>query len=306
MIASHIGEFSALITAIFWTFTAIAFTSSGKLIGSLSVNIWRLILGILFLGIFTTIRYGSPIPIGISVESWFWLGLSGFVGVFLGDLFLFKAFTITGPRIALLVMSLAPPLAALISWFALGETLTLMDFVGMIVTLSGISMVILMRKNGKSTQNKKIKLRHEPIGIMYALIGAIGQASGLVMSKIGLQSNTNPFYGSEIRLFAGIFGFIILITYLKRWKPVLLSVKNKTAMGYLSIGAFFGPFLGISLSLYAVQHANPGVVQTIISINPVLIIPLSMWLYKDKITLREAIGALVAVIGVSLFFVTLS
>jgi drug/metabolite transporter (DMT)-like permease len=303
MISSHIGEFAALLTAVFWTFTALAFTSAGKLVGSLSVNIWRLIFGICFIAIFTFIRFGSPFPTGISLESWFWLSLSGFIGVFLGDLFLFKAFTITGPRIALLVMSLAPPMAALISWIVLHETLSVMDFCGMSVTLLGIAMVILMRNNSELDSKKSLKLRYEPKGIIFAFIGAIGQASGLVMSKIGLNTDTNPLYGSEIRLFAGTFGFIVLITYLKRWKPVVLALKNRKAMGYLTIGAFFGPFLGISLSLFAVQHANPGVVQTIVSINPILIIPFTVWFYKDKITIREFIGALVAVIGVSLFFI---
>ncbi len=302
MFQSHIGEFAALLTAIFWTFTALSFTTAGKIIGSLSVNIWRLVVGILFIAIFTTIAYGSPIPVGISIESWFWLGLSGFIGVFVGDLFLFKAFTINGPRVSLLVMSLAPPMAALISWLALNESLTMLGFVGMIVTLLGISMVILIRKSGEN-EKKSLKFRHQPKGIFYAFIGAVGQASGLVMSKIGLQDSTNPFFGSEIRLLAGLFGFLLLITYLRRWIPVIQSVTKVKAMGILCIGSFFGPFLGITLSLFAVQHANPGVVQTIVSINPVLIIPFSIWFYREKISFREAIGAAVAVCGVSLFFI---
>ncbi len=303
MFQSHIGEFAALLTALFWTFSAIAFTSAGKRIGSLSVNIWRLIVGLTCIFAFTTIAYGSPIPLNISPKSWIWLSLSGFVGVFLGDLFLFKSYTIIGPRISLLVMSLAPPLAALISWMALGESLTIQGFFGMMVTLAGISMVILMRKKEADEEKKSFKLRYHPQGIFFAVLGAIGQASGLVMSKVGLSTTTNPFYGSEIRLFAGLFGFILLITYLKRWPSIVRSVKNPKAMGMVSIGGFFGPFVGITLSLFAVQHANPGVVQTIVSINPVLIIPFAMWLYHDKITLREALGALVAVVGVSLFFV---
>lgn len=303
MIESHLGEFAALLTAVCWTFTAIAFTSAGKLIGSLSVNIWRLIAGISFIALYTFIAYGSPIPVGISWESWFWLGLSGFIGVFLGDLFLFKAFVITGPRVALLVMSLAPPMAALISWVALGESLTLLGFAGMMITLAGISMVILMRKQVDDESKKSFKFRYHPKGVFFAFLGAIGQASGLVMSKVGLNTTMNPFYGSEIRLFAGLFGFILLITYLKRWPSIVGSIKNVKAMSFVTVGGFFGPFLGITLSLFAVQHANPGVVQTIVSINPVLIIPFAMWLYHDKITLREAIGAIVAVIGVSLFFV---
>jgi drug/metabolite transporter (DMT)-like permease len=303
MFQSHLGEFAALLTAFFWTCTALAFTGAGKRIGSLSVNYWRLIVGIIFLCSFTFIRFGSFFPHDIDLKGWLWLALSGFIGVFLGDLFLFKAFTIVGPRIALLLMSLAPALAAFISWFALNETLDLFDFIGMAVTTAGIALVILTKPKNSNGEKNNFKLRHNVKGIVFALLGAIGQATGLVISKIGLQSTSNPFYATQIRLYAGILGFAILITYLRRWKPIIASLKDIKAVGILSVGAFFGPFLGISFSLLAIQYANPGIVQTITSITPVLIIPFSVWFFKEKITLREVLGAVIAVGGISLFFI---
>lgn len=302
MISSHLGEFAALLTAFFWTITALAFTGAGKRIGSLSVNLWRLIIGIMFLCCFTFIRFNSFFPHNIELKGWLWLALSGFIGVFLGDLFLFKAFTIIGPRIALLLMSLAPALAAFISWIALNEELEILDFIGMGVTTVGIAIVILTKHQNVNGEKSKFKLRHNVKGIIFALLGAIGQATGLVISKIGLQSTSNPFFATQIRLFAGVLGFVLLITWLKRWNAVFSSLRNYKAMGILSIGAFFGPFLGISFSLLAIQYANPGIVQTITSITPVLIIPFSVWFFKEKITFREILGAVIAVGGISLFF----
>lgn len=303
MLSSHLGEFAALLTAFFWTFTALAFTGAGKRIGSLSVNYWRLIIGIAFLCSFTYFRFGSFYPQDIDTKGWLWLALSGFIGVFLGDLFLFKAFTIIGPRISLLLMSLAPPLAAILSWLFLTETMDLYDFIGMAVTMLGISIVILTRPQSTNGERSKVKLRHNVQGIMFAVLGAIGQATGLVVSKIGMQSTSNPFFATQIRLLAGILGFAILITGLNRWKSVFSSLKDFKAVGILSIGSFFGPFLGISFSLMAIQYANPGIVQTITSITPVLIIPFSIWFFKEKITIREVLGAVIAVAGVSLFFI---
>lgn len=302
MISSHLGEFAALLTAFFWTITALAFTGAGKRIGSLSVNLWRLIIGIIFLCCFSYIRFSSFFPHDIDLRGWLWLALSGFVGVFLGDLFLFKAFTIIGPRIALLLMSIAPALAAFISWLALNEKLEILDFIGMGVTTVGIAIVILTRHQNNNSEKSKFKLRHNVKGIIFAVLGAIGQATGLVISKIGLQSTSNPFFATQIRLFAGALGFILLITWLKRWNSVFSSLNNYKAMGILSIGAFFGPFLGISFSLLAIQYANPGIVQTITSITPVLIIPFSVWFFKEKITFREILGAVIAVGGITLFF----
>lgn len=130
----------------------------------------------------------------------------------------------------------------------------------------------------------------------------IGQSAGLVMSKVGVMETHNPFTATQIRVVAGLLGFVILITVLNRWKTVLFSVKDYRAFASLSLGSFFGPFLGISFSLIAITYTNPGIVQTIVSINPILIIPFSIWFLKEKITWLEVFGAMVAVSGIAMFF----
>lgn len=299
MTTTHTGELAALATAVFWTFTAVAFTYAGKRVGSLSVNFWRLIVGLVLLSCFVMIRGGNIYPVDVSQKAWIWLLLSGLTGIFLGDLFLFKAFTLTGPRVALLIMSLSPPIAALISWITLGETLTWVGVAAMSITLSGIVLVVLGKKeNG----NGKIGLQYNTRGLLYAFLGAIGQSAGLVMSKTGVLEAGDPFMATQIRLYAGIVGFVLLITWLRRWKPVMQTVQDKKSFGVISIGAFFGPFLGISFSLLAVQYTNPGIVQTIASITPVLIIPFAIFVNKEKVSARDFVGALVAVAGISMFF----
>lgn len=300
--SSHIGEIYAVITALFWTFTALAFTSAGKKIGSLAVNFWRLIVGMSFVILWSSISLGSAFPTEVSTMGWVWLLTSGFIGVFLGDLFLFKAFVMTGPRVALLIMTLSPPMAALLSYFFLGETMSSIAIIGMGLGLLGIGMVVVSRKENNSGE-KKLSLRYSSKGILYSMVGAVGQASGLVMSKAGLQYVDSAFHATQIRLYAGLFGFIILISFLQRWKQILIAPKNTKAFATLSMGAFFGPFLGISFSMLAITYANPGIVQTITSANPVLIIPFSIFLFKEKVQLIEILGAVVAVIGVGLFFV---
>ncbi len=302
MLKSHPGELAALATAIFWTITALAFTSAGKRIGSLAVNFWRLVVGILLITIFLVITGEHIVPTGVSQHGWFWLSLSGFLGIFLGDLFLFKAFTLTGPRVALLIMSISPPIAAFISWIFMGEVLSMSGFAGMIVTLTGIVIVVLSRKEKNINDKKKLNLNYDPRGIFFATLGAFGQASGIVMSKMGLQTVENPFVATQIRLYAGLLGFVLLITWLRRWRPVVFAPQNLKAFGTLSLGSFFGPFLGISFSLIAVKYTNPGIVQTIASLTPVLIIPFSIFLNKETVKMRDIIGAFIAVAGVSIFF----
>lgn len=297
-IINHLGEFAALGVAIFWTITSLAFESASKKIGSIPVNIIRLIIGLLFISLFTLITRGRLLPTDASTENWIWLSLSGLVGFVFGDYFLFKSFSIIGSRFSMLLMTLVPPITAFFGWVLLGERLGLMQFAGMIVVLGGIAMAIFSR-NGKG---EKISLKLAPKGVIYALGGALGQALGLVLSKYGMEGY-DSFASTQIRIIAGIVGFSFLITAFSKWKSVITSMGNIPAMKALTIGAFFGPFLGVSFSLISVKHTEAGIASTIMAIVPILIIPPAIWIYKQKITVREALGAILSVIGVALFFI---
>lgn len=299
----HWGEIAALITAVFWTVTALVFEAAGRKIGSLVLNLLRLVVGFLFLSIFTLFYRGYFFPADANTEAWLYLLLSGLIGFVIGDLCLFQALVLIGARISMLIMSLAPPITAMISWIILGETLTPQNWLGMIVTLAGITLVVL-RKADRSSQKgifNRVKIGFPIIGLLLAVVGAIGQGAGLVLSKLGMQEY-DAFAASQIRILAGIFGFVLIFTFLRRWRDVFLALTFRKPMIQMSVGAFFGPFLGVSFSLIAVKYANAAVAATLMSIVPVLIIAPSIIFLKEKVTLKEIIGALIAVAGVALFF----
>jgi drug/metabolite transporter (DMT)-like permease len=237
------------------------------------------------------------LPVDARPENWFWLVLSGLVGFVFGDLFLFKSYIVIGSRFAMLIMTLVPPITALFSFFILGERLTLFNYLGMTLTFSGIALAIFSR-NGKG---EKISLKLAPKGILYAFGGAVGQALGLVLSKLGLR-DYDPFAATQIRIIAGIAGFAILITVLRRWRNVVSATSDKAAMIPTSVGAFFGPFLGVSFSLIAIKFTEAGIASTIMALVPVLIILPAVILYKQKVTPAEIAGAVISVGGVALFF----
>ncbi|OFY62209.1 MAG: hypothetical protein A2V64_03860 [Bacteroidetes bacterium RBG_13_43_22] len=297
-ISSHYGEFAALLVAFFWTVSALAFESASKKVGSLPVNILRLCVGFIFLSTFTFIRRRLFLPTDASAENWLWLALSGFVGLVFGDLFLFKAFTVIGSRFSMLMMTLVPPFTALFGWIMLGEHLTLIHFSGMALTFTGIAMAIFNR----GSNGEKLSLKLAPSGILFALGGAVGQALGLILSKIGVK-DYDPFSATQIRVIAGIAGFAVLITVMRRWSNVKNALINKDGMKLLSIGAFFGPFLGISFSLVAVLYTEAGIASTIMALVPIFIIIPSAVIYKERIKPAEVIGAVLSVAGVALFFI---
>lgn len=293
----HLGEFAALLTAIFWTITSLSFELASNKIGSVAVNILRLIIGFAFLCVFNLIRRGLVWPFDASLENWIWLSLSGLVGFVFGDLFLFKSYTMIGSRFSMLIMTLVPPITAFFSFIILGERLTLFHYLGMTLTFTGIAMAIFSR----SGVGEKLSLKLAPRGILYAFGGALGQALGLVLSKFGMKSY-DPFAATQIRIIAGILGYVLLVSLLSRWGSVLNGVKNKSGMALTSLGAFFGPFLGVSFSLVAIKYTEAGIASTIMALVPVFIILPAVLFFKQKVTLPEVLGAVVSVAGVALFF----
>ena len=283
------------------------------------VNILRLIVGLVFLSIFAWFYRGYLIPVDASGRTWLILVVSGLIGFTFGDLCLFQSFVVVGARISMLLMALAPPMTALISWMVLGEQMTGRSWLGMIVTITGIAMVVLKREEFPKNEQRRRKFRFNyPIwGILLGLGGAFGQALGLVLSKFGMHDSIsaaagriggiaqdyNPFASAQIRVIAGITGFAVLFTILGMWKSTYQAISNRKAVLQLSLGAFFGPFLGVSFSLIAVQLTNTGIAATIMAMVPVLIIPPSMLLFKEKVNLKEVLGAILAVGGVALFFI---
>lgn len=298
MFQSHFGEIAALVTAVCWTVTAISFELAGRKIGSLSVNFIRLVIAFVLIGIFTSFTRGMFLPLDATGEAWFWLSISGIIGFVIGDLFLFQAFVEIGSRISMLIMATAPPITALLGFIIMNERLTVQELIGMFITVFGIALVILVRKSGK----KKLELAHPIKGLAFAFLGAIGQSLGLILSKMGM-GDYNAFAATQIRIIFGIIGFAVLFTIMKRWGKLSTAVRHTEAMKKVSLGAFFGPFLGVSFSLIAVQYTETGIASTIMAIVPVLIIAPSVIVFKEKITIKEIFGALVTVAGVSLLFI---
>jgi drug/metabolite transporter (DMT)-like permease len=297
-ITSHQGEFAALLTAFFWTVTALAFENAAKKIGSLSVNIIRLVIGFAFLSVYNIFTRGMAFPVDATLHNWLWLAFSGIIGFVLGDYFLFKSYTVIGSRFSMLIMTTVPPITTFISWVLLGEKLKLMHFAGMTVTFFGIAMAVFSR-NGKG---EKFSLKLAPRGVLYALGGAFGQSLGLVLSKIGLK-DYSPFAATQIRVIAGIAGFAILASLAGRWKSVTAATADTKSMLFTTLGAFFGPFLGVSFSLISVRYTEAGIASTIMAIVPVLIIPPAVMLYKEKVTWTEVLGAVLSIAGVAVFFI---
>lgn len=308
----YLGEIISLGVAVSWTATAIMGEIATKHLGKIPLNVLRMLLVIIFSSSLLFITTGSPLPINADLETWMWLLLSGIVGYVMGDYCLFSSYVIIGSQFGQLFMTLAPMMAAIAAWMTLGQQLNLQSILAMIITLTGISISILGK--GKShTLSLKLPLK----GILFGIGAGLGQGLGLVISKIGLDhyqalnktligTNTEfmlPFSANLIRCIAGLAGFTSILYLNKGFGNLKEVIHDNKGMTAALLTTIFGPFIGVGFSLMAVQYTSAGIASTLMATTPILILLPSHYIFHTQITKNAVIGAIVSVIGVSLFFI---
>jgi drug/metabolite transporter (DMT)-like permease len=281
------------------------FTSAGRRIGSFSVNAYRTTMAIGLLVCAHIILLGAILPVASSAQ-WFWMGLSGIVGLGIGDFGLFAAYVAIGPRRTVLVQAASPIFAAIGAYLMLGEGFSPLSAVGVTVTLTGI-VVVLLERGEKSEENLAANKR-KSWGVFFGLVSAMGQGFGVALSKkgmyLGVSVAMNPLSAALIRiLLAGLFVWTCVL-FAGRLPEVHRTLKDREGIKYTAGGALIGPFLGMTLSMVAVANAQAGVAQTLMSLMPVIIIPVVWIIFREKTNWRGIIGAIIAIIGVAILFLT--
>jgi drug/metabolite transporter (DMT)-like permease len=305
---TYIGELISIGVAFSWTATALLSEFGSKRLGNLTLNVLRMALALVFSLVLFLVVTGSPLPAGASSEACFWMLLSGLVGYVIGDFCLFQCYIIIGSRFGQLFMTLAPLAAALMAWVTLGQQMTVMSIVAMLVTLFGISVSVLGRG-----EKHKVSLKLPLNGVLFAIGAALCQGVGLVLSKIGMDHYETdaampdwliPFSANFYRCVAGIIGFAILHYFHDGMAPFRDALRDKKGLSVAIATTIFGPFVGVGFSLMAVQYTAAGIASTLMAMTPIIIILPSYWLFHEKITWKAVVGAFISVIGVSLFFLT--
>lgn len=293
------GELAALGTAILFSVTSTQFTLAGRQVGSMVVNRTRLILAILLLT-FAHLTIGLPFPSYAPAQRWFWLGISGIVGLVLGDAFLFQGFVYIGPRLSMLIMSLVPIIASLFAWLFLNETLSTGQVLGILLTIIGVVWVILEAGGGRNYRGQNPNYL---TGILFALAGATGQALGLIFAKKGLVGDFPAISATLIRmLVAGIV--LWMFTILNRQAGPTITILGSHRRAFLLIfgGSITGPLLAVTLSLIAIQRTEIGIASTIMALTPIFLLPISYIVFKEHFGWQAIAGTIIAMIGVALLF----
>ena len=299
---TFIGELISIGVAFSWTATALLSEFGSKRLGNLTLNVLRMGFSLLFAMVMFWVVMGSPLPPVGSLEACGWMLLSGIVGYVIGDFCLFQCYIIIGSRYGQLFMTLAPLSAALMAWVTLGQEMAPMSIVAMLITLTGIALSVLGRG-----EHRRVSLKLPLNGVLFAIAAAMCQGIGLVLSKIGMNHSAMPawlipFSANFLRCVAGVIGFSLLLYFREGFQPLREAFHDRKGITVAIATTIFGPFVGVGFSLMAVQYASAGIASTLMALTPIIIILPSYWLFRQPITWRSVLGALISVLGVSLFF----
>lgn len=302
---AYFGELISIGVAFSWTATALLSEFGSKRLGNLTLNVLRMGLTLLFSLVMFWVVTGTPVPPVGSFEACGWMLLSGVVGYVVGDFCLFQCYIIIGSRMGQLFMTLAPLAAALMAWITLGQQMSALSIVAMFVTLIGICISVLGRG-----EHHKVSLNLPLNGVLFAIGAAVCQGVGLVLSKIGMDHYNAgampdwliPFSANFLRCIAGIIGFSLLLCFREGFRPLRQALHDVQGLSVATATTIFGPFVGVGFSLMAVQYTSAGIASTLMALTPILIILPSYWLFRQPVTWRSVLGAVISVLGVTLFF----
>jgi drug/metabolite transporter (DMT)-like permease len=296
------GEIAALATSFCWSFTSIQFTLAGQQVGSEVVNRTRLALAVLYLSLAHLLLYGELWPIHAEPFRWGWLGLSATIGLVLGDACKFQSFLLIGTRRAMLVTALGPVISTLVAWGWLGETLHPAEIGAVLLTVGGIAWVVSERQQAQGARAEGE--RQYALGVLLGFGAALGQALALVTAKPGLTGDFPPLSAALIRMIVAT-GMIWLLTLARgQVGATWHALGDKKARLFLVSGALTGPFVGVWLSMVAVQRAHVGIASTLMSLSPIILIPLGHWIFREQISPRSVAGTVVALVGATIIFLT--
>lgn len=295
-----LGQLAALGASLCFSAGSTLFTFAGRMVSAVVLNRTRLLLALVFLSA-AHLLFGIPLPWDVEGDRLFWLGLSGVIGLVLGDALLFQAFVWVGPRLSMLMMSLAPILAALMGWVFLGEKLSTWQVAGIAASIGGTVLVVLDRKPG--SLSTLIPARSYRLGILFGAGAALGQAAGLVTAKPGLGGDFPALSATLIRMLAAALVLWTITLLTRQAGPTLRRLRaNPAAIKFILAGAFFGPTLGVTLSVFALQHIPVGVVSTLTSLPPIFLLPVGYFVFNERYGWPSIAGTFLAIAGVAVLF----
>ncbi len=295
----------AVLATICFAFSAVSGARVAKLMGGTEANFWRLSLAAILLAAMAH-AFGS----GLAGNGFYVFIISGCIGFGLGDVSLFQAYPRLGSRLTILIVHcLAAPFAGLVEWLWLGTTLTLAQMFCGAVILAGVAGALAPEHE---THEER---RQFGIGIFFAVLGAIGQGGGVVLSRKAYELcrlADQPMDGITAayqRILGGVVISGLALLVVKRQfllaraevavAPDAMSTTEKWQKSgkWIVFNALAGPTLGVSCYQWALKTTPSAMVLPIVALSPLVVMPFARWMEQERPSKRSTLGAVIAVAG---------
>lgn len=279
----------ALLSSASWALSGILWRRIGDELPPLSMNLARGFLGSVYLSVVVSSTGFQP----MSVRSLVLLGLSGLLGIGVGDTFFFKALMQLGPRLTSLIGTLYPGIIAVSSVVLLHERRSLSGWLGICLTMLGVGWVLMERvPQGDLVKSKSL-------GIRYSLIAIASTTAALLLAKIAVVT-VPAMEATLVRLFSGFIGLGVIGLFGGRLRAWVIPFGNLRLLRNVSAVVFVGVFGGFWLSLLALKNIDASIAGALTSTSPLFVLPLAAFLLGERITVRAVLGTAVAIVGVAL------
>jgi drug/metabolite transporter (DMT)-like permease len=304
----HYGETMAILAALIFSWTSVFFTTAGRRLGVTTVNLLRLPSGALCLALSHLVLTGHIWPQGMDWNQQMWIGLSGVVGLAIGDSALFKAFTTIGPRRAMAVMALAPVFTVVLAWSMLGEHLGLWALTGIAVVIGGVVLASIGKAEGQGTFGT-ILPKTLRAGLLLALVASAGQGLGSAFAKLGMTAGSepaatgvDPLGATLVRMvWAAVFYWIIVLPR-QDVRGLAGRLRDRKGVAALVVAILMGPFISVWISVVAIKNTEAGIAQVLLGMVPIFVVLPAWIVYRDRPSARSVVGILIAIGGGALLF----
>ena len=229
-----------------------------------------------------------------------YLAASGLFGIAIASTTYYGTIYVAGPRITALLFALTSPIALLLGYVFLGEVISALQGMGIALVMLG---VVLALDIAWSTVFRPAlpdgPVRRSPwLGVSLGLITASGQAIGTLFARPVMATGVEPFSAMAVRSgLAAAFFLALMVFPIGRVKAEKFEMKS---LVLASSSTFFGMFLGMSLLMAALHGGNVGIVSTLSSMTPVLILPMVWARTGKRPPVMAWLGAVLAIAGTAL------
>jgi len=283
-------EVAALGAPALVALTYLAVGSSAARLGAAGFNLLRLCVAVAGMGL-AVLAFGSDRTLsGAQAGA---LALSAVVGLVLGDTGIYAALARIGPRRTGLLYATNGPMAAVLGYALLGEGLPPARLGGIALVVAGVWLAVAYRDAGAGRWEGAAA--YPGAGVFFGLLGALGQAGGVLLARPVMAAGVDPMLAALVRLAAALVALLILAAAVPALRPAARPDARALAAGCVS--GLLGTAAATSLVLLALRGGSSGVVATLASTTPVVLLVL-LWIVSRKRPAAPAwVGAVLAVVG---------